>query len=103
MSMSDAEVIVEVKQEPGIDELEGDDHGEEEQDGRNECNSGGVLEEDKEKRVLHARRVSQVQVVKEKHAQAVRDFVQAEQGKGYDDDLILGIEELQSVIFGTPK
>ena len=53
--------------------------------------------------MLHARRVSQVQVVKEKHAQAVRDFVQAEQGKGYDDDLILGIEELQSVIFGTPK
>ena len=51
---NDTEVKVEVKREAGIDEFEEVDHGEEEQDGRDENNSGGVLEGDKEKRVLHA-------------------------------------------------
>ena len=41
--------------------------------------------------------------MKEKHAQAVRDLVQAEQGKGDEDELRLGIVELQSAIFSTPK
>ena len=41
--------------------------------------------------------------MKMKHAQAVRDFVQAEREKGDNDELRLGIEELQSVSFRTPK
>ena len=94
---------VEVKREAGIDEFEADDHEEEEQDGRDENNSGGALEEDEEKRVLHVGRVIHVQAMKEKHAQAVRDLVQAEQGKGDEDELRLGIVELQSAIFSTPK
>ena len=94
---------VKVKREAGIDEFEADDHEEEEQDGRDENNSGGALEEDEEKRVLHVGRVIHVQAMKEKHAQAVRDFVQADQGKGDDDDLRLGIGEMQSTIFRTPK
>ena len=67
---------MEVKREPGIDEFEGDNHMEEEQDVIDEYNSGGVLEGDEEKRVLHAGRVSNVQVMMEKHAHAVKDFVQ---------------------------
>ena len=53
-STNDTEVKVEVKREPGIDECEEDDHGEEKQDGRDGYNSGGVLEDDKDRRVLHA-------------------------------------------------
>ena len=64
---------------PGIDEIERNDHGEKEKDGRDEFNSGIVLEVDEENRVLHAVRVSHVLASKEKHAQAVKDFVQAEQ------------------------
>ena len=41
--------------------------------------------------------------MKEKHAQAVRDFVQAEQGKGDGDELRVGMGELQLAIFRTPK
>ena len=37
--MNDTEVKVEVKREPGIDEYKGDDHGEDEQGGREEYNS----------------------------------------------------------------
>ena len=69
------------KREPDVVELEGDNHGEENQDGRDEYNSEKVLNEDEEKRVIHAGRVSHVHAIKEKHAQAVRDFVQAEKGK----------------------
>ena len=43
-SKNDTEVKVKVKREPGIDEFEEDDHGEEEQNGRYEYNSGGVIE-----------------------------------------------------------
>ena len=41
---------MEVKREPGIDEFGGDDQGEEEHDGSNEYDIGGVLEEDDKKR-----------------------------------------------------
>ena len=41
--------------------------------------------------------------MKEKLAHAVRDFVQYERGKGDDDGLRLGVEELKSAIFRTPK
>ena len=75
-SSNDTDVIVEVKRDPGIDEFEGDNHMEEEQDVIDEYNSGGVLEGDEEKLVLHAGRVSNVQVMMEKHAHAVKDFVQ---------------------------
>ena len=75
-STNDTEVILEVKRDPGIDELEGDNQMEEEQDVIDEYNSGGVLEGDEEKLVLHAGRVSNVQVMMEKHAHAVKDFVQ---------------------------
>ena len=73
------EVKVEVKRELWIGEFEGGDHGEEEQDGGDEYDNGGVPEEDEEMRVLYAGRVSYVQAMKENHAQAVRDFVRAEQ------------------------
>ena len=53
--------------------------------------------------MLHARHVSHVQEIREKHAQAVRDFVQAEQGKGDEDELRSGIGEMQSAIFRTLK
>ena len=59
-SLNDTDVKVEVKREPGIDALEGDDHGQDEQGRREEYNSGGVLEEYEEKRVLHVGRASQV-------------------------------------------
>ena len=39
-STNDTEVKMEVKRKPGIDEFEDDYHGEEEQDGRDEYNSG---------------------------------------------------------------
>ena len=102
-SANDTEVKVEVKREPGIDELEGGDHGEEEQDERDGYNSEGVLENDEEKRVLHSGRVRHLHAMKEGNAQAVRDFVQAVQGKGNDDELRLGLGEIQSVIFRTSK
>ena len=60
-------------------------------DGSEEYDNGGVLGEDEEKRVLHAGHVSRVQAMKEKHLQAVRDFVQDEQGKGDDDELGSGV------------
>ena len=41
--------------------------------------------------------------MKEKHAQAVRDFLKAEQGQGDNDELRLSAGELQSAIFRTPK
>ena len=47
--------------------------------------------------------MSHVHAMKKKHAQAVRDVVQAEQGKGTEDELRLGVRELQSAIFRTPK
>ena len=75
-STNDTEVILEVKRDPGIDELEGDNQMEEEQDVIDEYNSGGVLEGDEEKLVLHAGRVRNVLVILEKHAHAVKDFVQ---------------------------
>ena len=53
--------------------------------------------------MLHAGSVSHVQAIKEKHAQAVRDFVQAEQGKRDDEELRLGLGKLQLAIFRTPK
>ena len=74
--MNDTEVKVEVKRERGIGEFKGDNHGEDEQGGREEYNSGGVLEGDEEKLVLHAGRVRNVLVILEKHAHAVKDFVQ---------------------------
>ena len=59
-SMNDTKM----KRKPGIDELEGDDHGEDKQGGREEYNRGGVLDEYEEKHVLHAGRVSHVQAMK---------------------------------------
>ena len=100
---NDTEVKAEVKREPGIYELEGGYHGEEEQDGRDGYNSGGVLDNDVENRVLHSKRVRHLHAMKEGNAQAVRDFVQAEQGKSDDDVLKLGVGELQLVIFRTSK
>ena len=47
--------------------------------------------------------MSRLQAMKEKHDQAAIDFVQAMQKKGDDDELRLGVEELQSAIFRTPK
>ena len=48
--MNDTKVKVEVEQERGIDEINGNDHGEEKQDGRDGYISEGVLEDDDEKR-----------------------------------------------------
>ena len=61
---NDTEKKVVVKPAPGIDEFEGGDYGEEDQDGSDEYVNGGVLEEVKEKRVLHARYVSRVHAMK---------------------------------------
>ena len=94
---------VKAKREPRINEFEQDDHGEEEQDRTDESNSGRVPEIDEEKRVVHAGCVSHVQAIKEKHAKEVRDFVQAEQGKGNDDELRLGIGELYTTSSGPRK
>ena len=44
-----------------------------------------------------------VQAIKEKHAQALRDFAQVEQKKGDDKELRLGVGELQSAVFKTQK
>ena len=53
---NETEVRVELKREPGIDELEGGDHGEEEQDGRDGYNSEGVSRKMK-KRMCYTRGV----------------------------------------------
>ena len=102
-STNDTEVKVEVYMELGIDEFKGDDHGEEEQDGSMEYDIGGVFEDDEENSVLHVGLLSHVQAMKEKLAHAVRDFVQYERGKKDDDKLRLGVGELKSAIFRTPK
>ena len=47
--------------------------------------------------------VSHVHAMKEEHAPALRDFVQAEQQKGDNDELRLGVGELRSTIFEIPK
>ena len=59
---------MEVKREPGDNEFEGNDHREEEEEGRYGYDIVGVLEEYEGKRVLHAKRVSHLQSMKEKHA-----------------------------------
>ena len=58
--------------------------------------------------MVHAGHVNCVHATKEKHAQAVRnfvqgDFVQAEHGKGEDDKLRLDVGELQSAIYRTRR
>ena len=94
---------MEVKREPEINKFEGGDREEEKQDVSDEHENVGTIGEDGEKRVLHAGYVDRAQSTKEKHAQALRDFVQAKQGKGDEEELRLDVAELQSAIFRTPK
>ena len=95
-------VKVEVKREPGIDEFEEDDHGGEEQGGRDGKDRARLLENHLEKRLLHAGCESRTGI-KEKHAQVVGGFVQDEQGKDDEDELRLGVGELQSKIFRSRR
>ena len=63
MIKNNTEVKVKVKREPELDEFEEGDHVEEDQDGSDKYDNGGVLVEEKEKQVLHAGHFIRVQAM----------------------------------------